>query len=431
MKKGIFIIVMLCASFISYAQVEQSSQRIAETEHKKLASDLSTALRTGKGKPAFGNAGKDKQFLLEDNEQTFTAYLGWKKTQFDKRNLTSVFQGLLSAAKQKDAKKKVSVRVSFPLDGTEFKGPATNTSGKAIKDAYVVSTTAEVAVEAGKQGTEKSLAKNNLTLNWEVLLKVDKKTGAVDTKGSRAILRSISVETSSGYFLAERQRMQSVAEQLIKDYYQSLRDASWSAVEIPDEWRSPLQTSIKRETEGNVSVSLPSSTSFEVSAVPSLKIFVDPEAYHKVALGFRIAIDDDLSSGRITSVRYTELEKPKIVVVAEPEPEPVIAIQPEPQPVVRESGTFYKVQILSLFKPIALSDLPSRYRMDNVMIEKYVVGGVTYFKYVVPGGTTLNEALAVRRQMREKGIEDAWIAIYENGVRIAPNEGTPETIIAL
>ena len=436
MTKRIFIILMvLSVSFISYAQEEEASKKIAETQHKQLASELSNALKSGKGKPVFGSDGKDKQFLLEDDQKVFADYLGWKQSQFNKRSLVSVYQGLLLATKQKDAKKKVNANISFPMNSSEFKGQATDKKGKVIKDLYLVTTTAEVTVEASKQGIEKSVAKNGLTLNWEVSLVVNKKTGAVDTRLSKAVLKSIEVEPASGFFLTERQQMQVISETLIKDYYQSLRSARWSAVEIPEEWRNPLQTSTKRDTEGDVTVSLPTTTTFEVKTVPDLKIFVNDDAYHKVALGFRIAINDDLKSGRITSVNYVELEKPKIVEPEpqpEPEPEPVFATTPAPapavvaQPVVRERGRTYKVQILSLTRFTELSNLPVRFRMDNVSIEKYVVGGRTYYKYMVPAGTTLNEALDVRRQMRNKGIADSWIAIYENGARVAPNEGAPE-----
>ena len=441
MTKRIFIIVMmLSASLISYAQIEQVAEKLAETQHKQLGSDLSNSLRTGKGKPIFGREGNDKQFLLEDNPQIFSEYLGWKMKEFEKRNLLSVYQSLFLATKQKDTKKKVNVKISFPLTDTEFKGPATSKTGKVIKDVYIVVTTAEATIEANKQGSEQSTAKNTLTLNWEVSLKINSKTGAVDTKASRAILQSISVDPSSGFFSAERQQMQAVAEKLIKEYYQSLKDARWSAVEIPNEWKNILQASTKRETEGDVTVSQPTSTSFDVKTVPNLKIFVNPEAYHKVALGFKIAINDDLNSGRITSVNYNELEKPKIVEPEpEPEPEPVIVAKPEPKievkpepvpvkPVVQERGKTYKVQIYSSLRHIAVANLPSKYRVDNVTIEKYVVGGVTYYKYVVPAGTTLSEALALRRQMRDKGIEDAWIPVYENGARVSPNEGQPEII---
>lgn len=427
--------MVLSTSFISYAQVEQSAQKLAETQHKQLASDLSNSLKSGRGKPIFGSEGKDKQFLLVDDQQIFTDYLGWKKSQFDKRSLLSVYQGLLSATKQKDAKKKVSVNISFPFNGAEFKGSAKDKKGKEIKDLYVVTTTAEITVEASKQGVEKSIAKNVLTLNWDVALVLNKKTGSVDTRASRAILRTIIVEPTSGYFNSERQQMQAVAESLIKDYYQSLRNARWTTIEIPNEWKSSLQNSTKRETEGDVTVSLPTSTSFEVKTVPNLKIYVNAEAYHKVALGFRITINDDLKSGRITSVNYTELEKPQIF---EPEPEPVFVSEPvfvpapEPvvvaQPVVKEFGTMYKVQILSLRRLVPINELPQRFRMDNVTIEKYIVGGRTLYKYMVPGGSTLSEAVAVRRQMRNRGIQDAWIAIYENGARIAPKEGMPDFV---
>ena len=447
MTKRIFItVMMLCTCIFTYAQIEQASQKLAEAQHKQLASELTNSLKSGKGKPVFGREGNDRQFLLEDEEPFFVEYLGWKKAQFAKRNLMSVYQSLMAATKQKDPKKKVSVKVTFPLNDVEFKGQATNKSGKVIKDVYMVTTTAAVMVEATKSGAMPSVAKNNLTLKWDVFINLNKKTGAVDTKTSKAILQSITVDPASGYFPEEKQQMQAVAEKLIKDYYQSLRDARWSAIEIPDDWKSPLQTSTKRETEGDVRVDLPSSTSFEVRTVPNLKIFVSPESFHKLALGFRIAIDENLQSGRIVSVLYNELEKPRMVE-PKPEPEPEIVAIPEPVRVVPavavevkpesvrvvpavavERGKTYKVQIFSSVKFIPIDKLPQRLRVDNITVEKYVVGGVTYYKYMVPAGTTLNEALSVRRQMRSNGIEDAWIVVYENGARVSPNEGMPELI---
>ena len=442
MTKRIFITVMiLCASFTSYAQVEKEAKKIAEAQHKLFASELSEALKSGKGRPIFGSEGKDEQFLLEDDPQIFSDYLGWSKSLFDKRTLLSVYRSLLSETKQKDAKKKVSVKITFPLNEVEFKGESTNKSGKTIKNLYLVTTTAEATVEASKQGLEKSIAKNTLILSWDVLVNVNNKSGDVDTRNSRALLKSITVEQASGFFTTEKQKIQNVAETLIKDYYQSLRNARWSSVEIPDEWKSPLQSSVKRETEGDVVVALPASKSFDVRTVPDLKIYVNNEAYYKVALGFSIAINDDLKSGKITSVKYTELEKPRIVepepesepepiVVYEAKPEPVIEAKPEPvkiaQPVVRERGITYKVQILSLTKYVAIADLPHQFRMDQLTVEKYNVGGVIYYKYVIPVGS-LNEALAIRRKMNNNGIE-VWIPIYENGARIAPNEGMPELI---
>lgn len=440
MKKLSFVVIMLCASLVTYAQVEQAAQKLAETQHKQFASDLSNSLKSGRGKPIFGIDGKDQQFLLEDSEQVFADFLGWKKAAFDKRSLPTVYQGLLAATKQKDAKKKISVNISFPVTGAEFKGPATDKKGKTLKDVYTVTTTAETTVEATKQGSDKSVAKSIVTLNWDITVILNKKTGSVDSKASRAILRSITVEQTAGFFNTERQQIQSVAETLIKDYYQSLKSAKWSSIEIPADWKSPLQSSTKRETEGNVTVSLPTSTTFEVKTVPELKIFVNADAFHKVALSFKITVSDDLKSGKITSVSYTELAKP-IIVEPEPEPEPepapvvvaaapVVAAKPQPQsqPVVRDRGTTYKVQILSLNKYVAISDLPQRFRVDDVTIEKYVVGGVTYYKYTVPGGTSVREAVAVRAQMRNRGLTDSWIAIYENGERVAPRDGVPEIV---
>ena len=370
MTKRFFIIVMmLCASFFSYAQVEQASQELAEKQHKVFASELSNSLKSGKGKPIFGREGNDKQFLLVDEEPFFTEYLGWKRSQFEKRSLSSVYQSLLAVTKHKDARKKVSVNITFPLNDTEFLGQATNKSGKAIKDVYVVTTTAEVEVEATKQDVMESVTKNVLTLNWEVLVSLNKKTGAVDPKSSRAVLRSISAEPAPGGFIAEKPQ--------------------------PKVEPAPVTKPEPAPAPEPVRVTRPEPTPVTPQPAPVTK----PEPAPAPA-----------------------------PVVTKPEPAPVTRPAPVAQPVVREQGKTYKVQIYSTLKYTALSELPKRFRMDNVTIEKYVVGGATYYKYVVPAGTTLSEAFAVRRQIRSQGIEDAWIAVYENGVRVSPNEGTPEFV---
>jgi len=442
MKKRNFIIALaLCTSLVSYAQqqVEQAAIRLAETQHRLLSAEISNALTTGQGRPAFGGAGNDQQFFLAENEQIFSDFLGWRRSQFDRRNLSGVYQALSSATRQRDANRRVAVRVSFPLNenATEFVGQAQNRAGRDIRDTYTVITRAEVAIEASRQGADNSVAKNYLTLNWEVLIRRNR-AGAIDTRSSRATLSSVTVEPATGFFESEMQQMQTIAENLINGYFQALRDGRFATIEIPIEWINPLQNSVRRETEGNVFVSLPSSSSFDVRTVPDLKIFVDQEAFHRVDLGFNISIDDDLRSGRITRVDYRELERPIIVeqqIEVEPEiaePVTIAATQPSvTQPVFTrptETGATFRVQILSLLRHVAISDLPQLYRLDDLIIERYVIEGVNYYKYVVPAGTTMNEALSVMRQLQNRGIEDAWIAVYRDGARVNPNVGMPEIV---
>ena len=87
-------------------------------------------------------------------------------------------------------------------------------------------------------------------------------------------------------------------------------------------------------------------------------------------------------------------------------------------------GVYYKVQILIQGSYTPLDRLPERFRVDNVTVEKYSDG---YYKYVIPAGT-LSEAVAIRDRMVARGVYDAWIAVYENGVRVRPPQGQPEIV---
>ena len=57
-----------------------------------------------------------------------------------------------------------------------------------------------------------------------------------------------------------------------------------------------------------------------------------------------------------------------------------------------------------------------------------MISGQESFKYVIPAGTTLNEAYSVLRRLINSGIDDVWIAIYQDGIRINPNQGLPEIL---
>ena len=118
-------------------------------------------------------------------------------------------------------------------------------------------------------------------------------------------------------------------------------------------------------------------------------------------------------------------------VVEEPKPEPVVT-QPVSAPVSQPAVSRpapplgkepYKVQILLTQSYIPPANLPEKFRVENVIVEKYIDG----YKYVIPANN-LNEAFAIRNRMNARGISDAWIAVYENGVRIRPPQGQPEVI---
>ena len=133
-----------------------------------------------------------------------------------------------------------------------------------------------------------------------------------------------------------------------------------------------------------------------------------------------MAFTVDFQADRITRVVFEDRFfgpelAPTTVATKEPEKKPVIPA------VSSQRGLQYKVQILLRDSYVNPSELPQRFRVDNVTVEKYSDG----YKYVIPAGS-LNEAFAIRERMIANGIEDAWIVVYENGVRIRPPQGRPE-----
>ena len=139
-------------------------------------------------------------------------------------------------------------------------------------------------------------------------------------------------------------------------------------------------------------------------------------------------------------IKYVERE---VVVppVVEPKQEPATTTPPVSEPVIRPVSEppaqtvsrpvsptgreNYKVQILLLQSYVSPTALPEKFRVENVTVEKYTDSQYTYYKYVIPANS-LNEAFAIRNRMNERGILDAWIAVYENGIRVRPYQGQPE-----
>jgi len=131
-------------------------------------------------------------------------------------------------------------------------------------------------------------------------------------------------------------------------------------------------------------------------------------------------------------VEPAPVEEPKQEPVTQPVSEPPTQIDSRPvsQPVrsITPSGReYYKVQILLLQQYVPLAELPERFRVENVIVERYFEGQNTYYKYVIPANN-LNEAFAIRNRMNDRGILDAWIAVYEDGQRIRPYQGQPENV---
>jgi len=444
----IIVALILCTSFMAHAQVEQVAQQLAENEYRKFAVELPNAFTKGKV-DLFGNAkALKKQFFLEENAQTFADYLGWDKKKYSQRTLSSVFKALSDNAKPgKNRANPVLVTFDFPVDPMETvvtvkKDKKGTPQKKETVVDYVVTTKANVRVEASKDGVTPSIASNQVALVWDG--RINLINGEVNSKKKAAPprLRTIVItpETDAPVVSSEpkEELMQARAKELIEEYYRNLRSpANRSAVlapEIPNKanFENWLQNNTKIEIAGNINVPLPSATSqsIEVRNVPGVKIYVDPvpylkedisrysriEAYHQLALAFTV----DFQADRITRVVFEDRFfgpelAPTTVATKEPEKKPVIPA------VSSQRGLQYKVQILLRDSYVNPSELPQRFRVDNVTVEKYSDG----YKYVIPAGS-LNEAFAIRERMIANGIEDAWIAVYENGVRIRPPQGRPE-----
>ena len=449
MKTRIIIVALiLCTIYKAHAQVEQAVQQLAETEHKKFANELPDALAKGKV-DLLGNArAVKKQFFLEENANTFADFLGWNSKTYSQKTLSKVFKALSSNVKSG----RISVKIDFPFQPAECivtmqkEKRGTPKTQKKETVTYVATTKADVMVEANKQGVQTSVAHNNVALIWDGKVKLV--NGVIDDKKtSPPVLRSIIVSTVTGPKISKEEQMRARAIDLIEEYYRNLQMPTNKAFvltpEIPNraEVEKWLDKSIKIAINGTVNVHLPAATSQTIvlSNVPGVQIHVDPvpfmkddvqyikpEAYHQIALTFTV----DFLADKITKVVYDGK-----LVVPEPAPKPVI-VEPEPvkqpepvfQPVVpSRQGEYYKVQILFRQTFMPFSELPVVFRVQNLTVEKYTDGDNTYYKYVVPT-KSISEAFAIRDRLVEKGIDDAWIAVYENDVRIRPLQGRPETV---
>ena len=431
--------ILLCTNFVSYAQdVERAASKAAEDQHKELVSELKKAISQGTPKSQFSLYRGGKQFLLEDQKDFFKDFLDYSDKDYsNKRDFANVLKAL--TGKVKSSKKNptpVKVTIDFPNSSeTNFSGNAKKPNGKPINDVYELTTQAEVKITASK-GSLTSVAKNVITMKWEVTVPVSK--GSINTKKVRAVMVSYDAKSENGFFESDRQQIQATAQKLIEEYYQSLQ-GNRTGIEIPSEMSDMLEDSRRVEImPGNINVPTPNELNFTVTSVPSVKVHVDPdqymeedlqylepvEAYHTVDLTFDVEISSDLKTGRVSpNVRNTASKKP------EPKPEqPVFAAVAAPVVTAAApvpSGEHYKVQILMRTQNVPVDNLPEKYRMDNVLIERYNTGGITYYKYVVPA-ESLQEAFAIKRQMNNRGIADAWIAVYESGGRIRPLDGRPE-----
>ena len=456
------VALMLCTCYIASAQVEQEVRQIAENEHKRFASELPNALAKGQTS-ILGYAKAEKnQFFLEDNVNTFTEILGWTVRGYNQKTITSVFVALSDKSKPglKNANP-VTVNIDFPVVPSEcIISIKKDSKGKLAN--YVVTTKADVTVEVTRENVQPSIAKNTVALKWEG--KVPLINGEVDYRKKIAspVLRSIKITPITGFSETKVKQMQNMAKSLIEEYYANLQSpAKHSTVlapEIPNQ--AELEQWLRNNTKieigsGSVNVPLPTESQIiEVKNVPDVFIHVDAtpymvedpsqysnaEAYHQLALTFTV----DLKAEKITKVVYKDnfvrkLDiKPVLVdksveittVVTQPKTQPVPeSIKPASQQAASQqaqpTGMYFKIQILHLDTYKSLAELPQRFRVANISVEKYSDG----YKYVVPAGKTMKEASAMQKKLYERGLVETWIVLYQNGERIQPFAGKPELIL--
>ena len=453
----IIVALALCASFSVHAQVEEIAQQLAENEYKKFADELPDAFAKGRAE-MFGNArALKKQFFLEENATTFADFLGWNKKKYSQKSLSVVFQALSEKSKPgKNNPNPLSVTFDFPDQPAECivtvqkDGKVPKTERKTKMVSYAVTTQADVTVEVSKEDVATSIANNKVALIWDGRIRLV--NGEVDEKNmTPPRLRTIVIGSES-----KEEQMSARAKDLIKEYYQNLQSSNRAAVlapEIPNktEFDSWLHNKTRLVVEGDINVPLPEAKgqTIEVRNVPDVTIYVDPtpymtedisqysktEAYHQLALTFTV----DFQADKITKVVFTDK-----FVGPELAPKPVVAVEQKPvlvesetvsasvsqsvsQPVLPSGKVYYKVQILLLQSYIPLAELPQKYRVENVTVEKYSDRQITYYKYVI-SANSLNEAFAIKNQMISRGIEDAWIAVYDGGERVRPYQGHPEDV---
>ena len=489
MKRVIVLsaILSMSAGFMGYAsktssknhtsanveQLDVNVQQIlkaAGDKHKVFANQLVEVLPKGIF-PYFGNAGNSKQFFADPNNENYKEI--WSAGK-DEKTVANAANEIC----KKVVKREITVKVDFPFESEpEYKG-----QGKK-KGSHVVITTANVNIEVGKRNQPPSIAKNELILTWEVV-EVKKQMQAtlqsIDSKFVGGFF-----ESEKQFMKETAERLIKRYYQNLPDNRIVIRIPN----ELKELFDESVKVDIVGDIS-NLNIPMPNALNFQVTNLPPVRIFVDPapymtedrsryidhEAFHTVTMAFDVAFKDDLKSGSITPkvvnpVVFTqpelipdEIRKPVVIatVVPETKPEP-----PKPEPIKSEppkqelpkqevlkqeapkqeltkseppkpapttpastksgkSEEYYKVQIFSHVRNVPVSELPSKYQIKDVEVERFVMGGKTYYQYVVPVGKDMEEAkdlkkaLAVKKTMIENGIKDAWIAVYENGKRIRP-----------
>ena len=388
MTTKILIVALIVSNCLtSNAQIEQVARQLSEDEYKRFAEALPNAFEKG-NTGIFGHSrALKRQFFLEENAQTFYDFLGWNTKKYSQRSLGNVFKALSDNSKHgKNNPVPVSVRFDFPAQPVECivtikedkRGTPQNVRRETVIN-YVVTTKTDVEVEVSKQGVESSNVFNQIIMVWDV--KISLVNGEVNNRRKIAppILRTIIIGSEIDITKPSVEQMPASAEKLIDE------DEELIDEELVEEL---IDVELVEEFDDNYAIT--------------------PD----------IASDFDSFAETTPEPEVDEIQP--IQFIAQPVQPDMQPVQPDVQPSFSSSGTHYRVQILSNTSYVPPSQLHQRFRVDNLMVEKYSDND---FKYVVPANTH-SEAVAIRNMMAERGV-DAWIATYENGERVRPALGRP------
>jgi hypothetical protein len=411
MAKIMVFVLAFCTSTVGLAQMKGAVEDSVKAKHQNFKACFENLDKKFKSKlkethvstTFFKQVANTPQFLLEKKKisKIFNSKGG------SKHGLADTYNKLAEMVK----KEKIEINVDYVVTGSPTLVKAKN------KRYCTYKTTAALKVEA-KTYSQTSNVKNELTLLWTVEMKDVK--GKVTIKTTQ--LTSIKAKPVSNFFEYEKQQMQEIAKILIEEYYRNLQLKKWDIVlkpEIPDKENVKVQLMNSKNIDilGNVQVLLPNSQTIIVSEdqVPFVNLYSSVGEQKQVfALTFYIKINDNLKEGKITKVEY-RLKTQETTPVPEP---PVKEIKKNESEIKNEVGLTYKVQILALYEPVKLSDLPKEYsNIENVVMEESLIDGKTYYQYVIPVGNNMKDAQSLKKELIGKGI-NVWIVKYKDGKRI-------------
>jgi hypothetical protein len=145
-------------------------------------------------------------------------------------------------------------------------------------------------------------------------------------------------------------------------------------------------------------------------SIGSFKTYNEAKEYRKIVVSQNKVYDAFVVAFR-NGVRLNSLSELKEL------PESSTTTTAPPNTSYSEEGRVYRVQILALLKNrVTVEDLADIYNLTDEIREEYYD---PWRKYTMGGFTDFDDAVKYRDQLRKNGISDAFIVIYDNGVRLS------------